>query len=338
MAFSRLSSDDIVISSEAVSVPIWTGNKTTISGSDLSVNNNQIIGLSGDYYLDVYAQDDGGVAEVQFSIAYADVDGSGSNNYNNAVNGYSPSRTIYGQYRSLVLGDEESDFNFNEDSASANFWAVSIDRARYKENLMVGSLKLSLTGPQGSLVLVDSGVITGSVRYIDSGRVYGLLQSSSTVNTGSSYGYFLPDIGTILLDCGKVGNATGYSASRFTAVTTDSSRTSTGGAYYGLGINSNMYALTASLSSITLRASETVSSNYIFIRARNSEFNYSINPSNITDTGELVHNTMINSPETYITTVGLYNEGQDLLAVAKLSRPLPKNFSKEALIRIKLDY
>ena len=47
---------------------------------------------------------------------------------------------------------------------------------------------------------------------------------------------------------------------------------------------------------------------------------------------------MINSPQSYITAVGLYNNNLDLLAVAKLSRPLLKDFTKEALIRIKLDY
>ncbi len=40
----------------------------------------------------------------------------------------------------------------------------------------------------------------------------------------------------------------------------------------------------------------------------------------------------------YITTVGLYNDTNQLLAVAKLSRPLPKDFTKEALIRVKLDF
>ena len=46
----------------------------------------------------------------------------------------------------------------------------------------------------------------------------------------------------------------------------------------------------------------------------------------------------INNPQTYITTVGLYNDTNQLLAVAKLSRPLPKDFTKEALIRVKLDF
>ena len=47
---------------------------------------------------------------------------------------------------------------------------------------------------------------------------------------------------------------------------------------------------------------------------------------------------MVDSPQSYITTVGLYNDNNDLLAVAKLSRPLLKDFTKESLIRIKLDY
>ena len=47
---------------------------------------------------------------------------------------------------------------------------------------------------------------------------------------------------------------------------------------------------------------------------------------------------MIDNPRVYITTVGLYNNNQDLLAVAKLSQPVAKDFTKEALIRVKLDY
>jgi len=47
---------------------------------------------------------------------------------------------------------------------------------------------------------------------------------------------------------------------------------------------------------------------------------------------------MINTPQSYMTTVGLYNDNNDLLGVAKLSKPLVKDFTKEALIRIKLDF
>ena len=47
---------------------------------------------------------------------------------------------------------------------------------------------------------------------------------------------------------------------------------------------------------------------------------------------------MIDNPTTFITTVGLYNDNSDLVAVAKVSQPVVKDFTKEALIRVKLDY
>jgi hypothetical protein len=48
--------------------------------------------------------------------------------------------------------------------------------------------------------------------------------------------------------------------------------------------------------------------------------------------------SFINSPQTFITTIGMYNDSNELLAVAKLSKPLKKDFTKEALVRVKLDF
>ena len=53
---------------------------------------------------------------------------------------------------------------------------------------------------------------------------------------------------------------------------------------------------------------------------------------------KLLYSNFINNPQVYITTVGLYNDSNQLLAVAKLSRSLLKDFTKEALIRVKLDF
>ena len=47
---------------------------------------------------------------------------------------------------------------------------------------------------------------------------------------------------------------------------------------------------------------------------------------------------MESNPKVFITTVGLYSDSNELVAVAKLSQPISKDFSKEALIRVKLDY
>ena len=92
-------------------------------------------------------------------------------------------------------------------------------------------------------------------------------------------------------------------------------------------------------SEFTLTSEETITSNYVFVRARSDEFNYTENPSYISgSTGEIVYSNLINSPQTFITTIGLYNTNNELLAVAKLSRPLVKDFTKELLVRVKLDF
>jgi hypothetical protein len=91
--------------------------------------------------------------------------------------------------------------------------------------------------------------------------------------------------------------------------------------------------------SFQLNSQENVTSDYVFVRPQNAEFNYTTNPSFISgSTGEVIYSSFINNPQTYITTVGLYNDANELLAVAKLSRPLVKDFTKEALIRVKLDF
>ena len=83
---------------------------------------------------------------------------------------------------------------------------------------------------------------------------------------------------------------------------------------------------------------EVITSQYYFARAKNFEFNYTNNPSFQDSTGNLTFQSMISNPKTFITTVGLYNDNSELLAVAKLSQPVAKDFTKEALFRIKLDF
>ena len=98
------------------------------------------------------------------------------------------------------------------------------------------------------------------------------------------------------------------------------------------------YPTSGSVNGFYLQSSETVSSRYFFTRVKNGDFNYTTNPSIIDANGNLLYTTLINNPQSYVTTVGMYNDNNELLAVAKLSKPLVKDFTKEALIRIKLDY
>jgi hypothetical protein len=47
---------------------------------------------------------------------------------------------------------------------------------------------------------------------------------------------------------------------------------------------------------------------------------------------------MVRDPRVYVTSVGMYDDNQELLAVAKLSKPIKKSFDRELVIKVKLDY
>ena len=121
------------------------------------------------------------------------------------------------------------------------------------------------------------------------------------------------------------------------------------GTVTGSNINGdNAYKLYTSLSGSAVlnanngfaaRNEERVQSTFYFVRAKNGEYNFSNNPSYVTGSnGSFRQPTFANNSKSYITTVGLYNSTQELLAVAKLSKPILKSFSNEVLVKVKLDF
>jgi hypothetical protein len=339
MGFKRFDPEDFLVSADAVSSTVWSGNSPELTAFYYSTAQFQ---TAGDYYLSVYqTASNNSSAEVQFDVAYGHIKGSGSLYYNASVPGASPSKTVYGQYRSLVLEDENSVFKFGE-VEQEYFYAINVSRARYKEKLLPGSLNLELTSGSNTLYLTDNSQNVTLPTYYGTQRAYqvvsgsnGSAYNSSTNGTGytaasGSYGIFLPDISTILLN-GKALDLSGAN----------------GGINLSTNLSANvdgqnvlkLYKTLVSGSSFKLNSEETITSDFVFVRSRNAEFNYSTNPSFISgSTGEVIYPYFINSPQVYPTTVGLYNDANELLAVAKLSRPLQKNFTKEALVRVKLDF
>jgi hypothetical protein len=348
MSFVRLTADDFVVSSDAISATAWTTGNPTLS--TFFTSSTQENGSSGDYYLNVYNTSSAiSGSAVQFAIAYGNSFGSGSLVYNSAVNGKSPSSTIWGQYQDLVLGDENTNFAFGA-ITSSEFYALPLERTCYKESIFLGSLTLELSGSGGVISLTDNSAYVSSVQYTGGGmRVFQLISGSAGVrysgsattvegysSTSGSYGWLLPDIGTLLINPLAIScsAASGGIDFRWSGSATASAAPSVS------PLVSLYKAISGSTAStFTINSQETITSDYVFVRPRSSEFNYSENPSFISgSTGEVLYSQFINNPQTYITTIGLYNDTNELLSVAKLSRPLLKDFTKEALVRVKLDF
>lgn len=334
MSYTPLTSEDIQISSDSIVSPLWSTGETVLQTFFKDSNNSSS-------YLNIYSTDPlvDNNAKTEFSLNYGHISGSGSAPFNSLVPNLTLTKAIYGQIRTLINGDENTAINFGiGNSSSPDVYVINIERSRYKEKLFLNTFNLKLTCPSGSINITNDSKDSNNINYNDAGRVYNLVSGSngnsisgSGITVSGSYGKFLPDVGLILLnpqalslpydDGGmelNIGTATNLST-----------------------YNNNNDILFQSIKSgsyFSLNSEETITSDYFYIRVRHNDYNYTTNPSIINDLGEFYYPSLINNPRTYITTIGLYNDSNELLAVAKTSKPLPKNFVKEHLFKVKLDF
>tara|TARA_R110002153_G_scaffold74973_1_gene194443 strand:- start:6 stop:1064 length:1059 start_codon:yes stop_codon:yes gene_type:complete len=348
-AFTTFNTGDIINSIDSQTGTVWSNNAPRLI--QIHSSSVQNASNSGQFYLHVYqTASTSAEAAVQFDIAFADETGLGSLDYNALVPGKSPSSTIYGQYQNIALGDDTDPFIFGNVTGSY-FYALSIERSRYKESLALGTMALKLdgAGANDQLTLTDNSKISGGNVYGNAGRVYQVVSGSEgVVNTSvnsdgwtaanGSYGFYLPDVGLILLNGQALdGNSAAGGISLGTGLNVNTNDANMTKLY--TAISRSTFPASVHYSPFRLNSQETIASDFYFVRAQNSGFNYSSNPSFISgSSGALLWPTMQNNPQTFITSVGLYNDSNELCAIAKLSRPLVKDFTKELLVRVKLDY
>lgn len=342
MSFIQFLPDDSVISSELITAPMWTGNAYTLTASFSS--STQESSTSGKSYLNVYnlAYDASG-SEVQYAIAYGHISGSGSALFNSGVNEKSPTRDIYGQFRNVAYGDEAAVFNFGGTGGkSRDIFVITVNRSKYKESINPGTWGLTLSNGGNVLYLTDNSKDSSVVSFIGGNRVYNIVSgtlgsswNTSSIQTNSgSYGLFFPDMGTFILNPRALALA--YVDGGISLSINETAATS-----YTAGYNINNSTLFRAISAgqyFAGRSQETISSRYFFVNVKSGQLNYTTNPSIIDTNGNVLYSTLIDNPQTFPTTIGMYNETGELLAVAKLSKPLPKDFTKQLTCRVKLEF
>jgi hypothetical protein len=123
-----------------------------------------------------------------------------------------------------------------------------------------------------------------------------------------------------------------------------SGSTTVGNIFYphGMAVITDQTLVSGSI--ITLNATCSFSSSYTIYETqykctfRENEFNYTLNPTLQSDTSGSVYSYTTSSQwSPYVTMVGLYDEAQNLLAVGKLSQPLPTSATTDTTILINLD-
>jgi len=343
--------DIISNQTEVVTAGLWSDNLaslTTYFTASTQTNAQRT------YYINVYQETPSAEgAAIQYSLAFGHALGSGSNSQGQLND--SPSKAIYSQYRQLLLNPSDSRFTTAGSGSTDYVYVINFKRDRIKERLDAGNWELPLTyvtsrsvNATGSVSVTDSTIIKliddstiASATVGSSGKVYNIVSGSINNGVYNStapvyYGLAYPDYGTLILDGKMLDQKLNFS----TNVSSSSEgnnhfvlfRSISGSGVYTDPSTSDTYGFQA-------RNSEKVTSTHYFVRIKNAEYNFSNNPSYVTGSvGQLSQTTFVGDPKTYITTVGLYNDSQELLAVAKLSQPLLKSFQREALIRVKLDF
>jgi hypothetical protein len=347
---------------EVVTTGLWSGDSGSLA--QFFTASSQTTAASGYYYANVYdynpiAYSDS--AEVQFAIAYGHVDGSGSMNLADNDASLLATKATYAQYRAMLLDPTDTKFSFENSSGvltNANsVYIINIARSRFREKMDAGNWSLKLANSSGAVTtLIDNSGkkfgddlgLSGRTFKVVSGSLNLGTQNEATINTttgsnGEGLGLFYPDRGIIVLNASAVGSLVGNIPNQ-TIYTKDGAVVISGSvspSHLQTSEQFNQYRL---LSAIKLggdfeaRRTENVSTQHFFVRATNREFNYSNNPTYVDVDGFFTEGTFETDPQTYITTVGLLNDANEMIAVAKTSQPIVKSFDKEVLIKVKLSF
>ena len=228
---------------------------------------------------------------------------------------------------------------------------------------------LNLSTVSGSAIYTDIGSATAKETSL-AGEVGNIVDSS---NTNRNVGLLFYDMGIGLLDVEKVISASQKASGVIDAMVNttfkDAARGQTvigpgpAGTASGFGnprakfvpdfvVSASMDNIidhfssvrfqSGSLTAITFQNVTNINSTLVFCRATSDEFNYSSNPTftdstgriNVIDEGEELSQRTFS----FVSTIGLYDGSNQLLAVAKLSRPVEKNDEKDLTFRIRLDF
>ncbi len=285
------------------------------------------------------------------SVTYGHIKGSGSMNQSTTQEG--ETKAVYGQFYNLLETDRaalKSNRGFILGAATASdAYFIVAERLQMKDRLNPGTFTLSLSGSTTAgvaqtLHLTDNSKLANA-KAAPFGERYDIISGSAGAQVGSTvYGNFYPDPGIFVL------SATELSASLPGVAAYKTQTNVVPSTFQGNGLTpdlrvidgaDNAHKLVTAISkgSVTLRSEERQYIYDYFCRAKANEFNYSQNLTFWSGSQyDIRHSDMINNPQVYITEVGLYDEAGELMAVGRLSSALEKNFSSEAIIKVRLTY
>lgn len=306
------------------------------------------------YYLSVYDKPvDSFDSNHEFDISYGHINGSGSSYIQNGVDLY-PSKVMYKKYLVEVHGNttgsfgRSTKFHFKNGINGDSVYFIQTHRDQFKDLLDPGNFELSLVPLSSSANQLYN---TGSNFYVDnsSKKVFTLIDDSGdskqdrTDRSGldtfyylvsgsrrdgvygepedNAWGLVFPKMGLFILDGVVLDNSCS-----FNTVTASINGDNPMKLFLSISGSATTSVSRSFAESFYARSAETALVETYFCRALPEEFNHSNNPTYVgTSLNTIRYNYFLRDPHTIITTIGLYNTRNELVAIGKLKKPVIKN-------------
>ena len=358
---------DKISQTEKVTSPYHSDGSSILLATNIVTSSN-LTSTNESYFFGI--ANSSTAATEEWNIAFGDTEGHGA-----LVEADTKSETeaIYKQYAGLLLAPTEVTGGFFISSPASSgaissgkdkeIFVLSARRSNMKDRLNKGTWTVVLSGSgangkagSGPLSLTDDSA-NDSPTATPVGDRYNIVSGAAgtivSESTARNFGFFYPDMGILVFSAaelsasipshtaalnkdkpvqfGPATDATAVSQSGFTTSVSQSANQNTALRF--------LNCLKPNGAKLDFRDEEDQVSAQYFCRVRSGQMNFSNNPTFVSGSlNELRHSKMKGNPQTFISSVQLYNNAGDIVAVGNLSTPLKKNFQSEATIKVKLTY
>jgi hypothetical protein len=355
---------DKISQTEKVTSPYFSTGDTTLSNEDIITSS--VADANEDYFFGISKT--GTATTEEFNVAFGSTNGVGALTETGSK---SETEAIYKQFASLLLAPTEVTGGFfisrnnslaavpvnaNASGKDEEIYVMTARRSNMKDRINKGTWTVTFSGSamseagglSGSKLELTDDSANDSPTATPVGDRYNIISGTAGTISGSgasdrTYGFFYPDMGMLVFSATELSASIPGSGSKVnTAAAFDDP------SFFGFGFPSEKQDLNTGLrlvnclrnsGSISFRDEEDQISAQYFCRVRSGQMNFSNNPTFVSGSlNELRQTTMKGNPNTFISSVQLYNNAGEMVAVGNLSTPLKKNFSSEATIKVKLTY
>ena len=356
---------DKITTTEKLTTPYFSDGSTEI----LAVNivSSSLSDTNENYFFGISHKDTATTEE--FNVTFGSLNGYGAST---PTNKKPRTEAIYKQFASMLLAPTEVTGGFIISSAGSGgalasgkdeeIFVITSKRTNTKDRLNKGNWTIKMSGSLSAA----SGFVGSQILHLTDDSVdktptaspigdrYNIVSGSDgtvhTAATTKNYGYYYPSAGVLVFSEAELSasipgafdstHATKFnSASQAGLAVPHSTGTDTKEALKFINCLTSVGDANGTGASLSFRDEEDQVSAQYFCRIRAAQANFSNNPTFVSGSQNKLRSTKMNgNPQTFITGVQLYNDNNDIVAVANLSTPLKKNFSSEATIKVKLTY